>query len=153
MHKIFLTIFAAAATAFAVLAQTTASKPAQQLFQEYMAQAVQYADAYPREKAYLHLDNSSYYIGDTIWFKAYVTTPVKEQLSTLSRPLYVELIEAVAHNGREVLVPEILSVKHLGGSVRAAGINLCKIPSFGIEAFEKAAFNGRIEIHDTISFI
>ena len=27
---------------------------------------------YPQEKVYLHMDNRSYFIGDTIWLKAYV---------------------------------------------------------------------------------
>ena len=27
---------------------------------------------FPQEKVYLHLDNTGYYMGDSIWYKAYV---------------------------------------------------------------------------------
>ncbi len=27
----------------------------------------------PQEKVYLHLDNTCYFLGDTIWYKGYVT--------------------------------------------------------------------------------
>ena len=46
--------------------------PAKVVFQQYMNQAQTFANNFPREKAYLHFDNTSYYVGDTIWFKAYV---------------------------------------------------------------------------------
>ena len=46
--------------------------PAKVIFQQYMNQAQTFANNFPREKAYLHFDNTSYYVGDTIWFKAYV---------------------------------------------------------------------------------
>ena len=28
---------------------------------------------FPQERVYLHFDNSAYYLGETMWFKAYVT--------------------------------------------------------------------------------
>ena len=40
--------------------------PAKVIFEQYMNQAQTFADNYPREKAYLHFDNTSYYVGDTI---------------------------------------------------------------------------------------
>lgn len=66
--------------------------PADSLFAIYFARARAYADAYPREKAYLHLDNTSYYDGDTIWYKAYVVRADNNLPSTISTPLYVELV-------------------------------------------------------------
>ena len=65
--------------------------PAKVIFQQYMNQAQTFANNFPREKAYLHFDNTSYYVGDTIWFKAYVTLAEKQTFSLISRPLYVEL--------------------------------------------------------------
>ena len=62
-----------------------------------MNQAQTFADNYPREKAYLHFDNTSYYVGDTIWFKAYVTLAEKQVFSSISRPLYVELVDQAGH--------------------------------------------------------
>lgn len=67
--------------------------PAKVVFQQYMNQAQTFANNYPREKAYLHFDNTSYYVGDTIWFKAYVTLAEKLVYSAISRPLYVELVD------------------------------------------------------------
>ncbi|ATP55807.1 TonB-dependent receptor [Pedobacter ginsengisoli] len=46
----------------------------------------------PQEKVYLHTDRPYYLVGDTIWFKAYVTIGSKHQLSALSGALYVDLI-------------------------------------------------------------
>lgn len=62
-----------------------------------MKQAQTFADNFPREKAYLHFDNTSYYVGDTIWFKAYVTLAEKQMFSQISRPLYVELVDQTGH--------------------------------------------------------
>jgi uncharacterized protein YfaS (alpha-2-macroglobulin family) len=46
----------------------------------------------PQEKVYLHTDKPYYIVGDTIWFKTYVTIGSKHQLSALSGAVYVELI-------------------------------------------------------------
>ncbi|MDL2322567.1 hypothetical protein LJC52_01105 [Bacteroidales bacterium OttesenSCG-928-A17] len=46
----------------------------------------------PQEKVYLHFDNTSYVLGDTIWFKAYVVNASDFQPDTLSGVLYVELL-------------------------------------------------------------
>lgn len=71
--------------------------PANTVFEQYMNQAQTFADTYPQEKAYLHFDNTSYYVGDTIWFKAYVTLAEKQTFSPISRPLYVELVDQAGH--------------------------------------------------------
>ncbi len=46
----------------------------------------------PQEKAYLHIDKPYYALGDTIWFKGYVTTGSRHQLSAHSGAAYVDLI-------------------------------------------------------------
>ncbi len=71
--------------------------PAKVVFQQYMNQAQTFANNFPREKAYLHFDNTSYYVGDTIWFKTYVTLAEKQTFSLISRPLYVELVDQTGH--------------------------------------------------------
>lgn len=71
--------------------------PAKAVFQQYMNKAQEFANNYPREKAHLHFDNTSYYVGDTIWFKAYVTLAEKQVFSPISRPLYVELVDQTGH--------------------------------------------------------
>ncbi len=46
----------------------------------------------PQEKVYLHLDNTCYFLGDTIWYKGYVTQSNTGTLTTMSRILYVDLL-------------------------------------------------------------
>lgn len=60
--------------------------------QTYMTQSERFNELYPQEKVYLHFDNTSYYIGEHIWFKAYVTKAADHTLSDLSKTLYVELL-------------------------------------------------------------
>lgn len=45
-----------------------------------------------QEKVYLHMDNRSYFIGDTLFFKAYVFTANTHRLTRISQVLYVELL-------------------------------------------------------------
>ena len=72
-------------------------------------QTVKWRNALPQEKVYLHLDNTGYFKGETIWFKAYVvrTDTEKcgnldtEKCGNLSSVLHVELVspkgDVVAH--------------------------------------------------------
>lgn len=46
----------------------------------------------PQEKVYLHFDNTGYFIGETIRFKAYVVRTDMGGLTDMSRVLYVELL-------------------------------------------------------------
>jgi hypothetical protein len=57
-----------------------------------IASLQKWTDANPQEKVYLHMDKPYYALGDTIWFKGYVTVGSKHQLSALSGSLYVDLI-------------------------------------------------------------
>ena len=49
-------------------------------------------ELYPQEKVFLHFDNTSYFLEETIWFKAYVVRSSDNRPSLLSRVLYVELL-------------------------------------------------------------
>jgi len=51
-----------------------------------------WTDSIPQEKAYLHLDKPYYVPGDTIWFKGYLTSGSRHQLSPISGAVYVDLI-------------------------------------------------------------
>ncbi len=51
----------------------------------------------PRERVYLHFDNTSYYKGEHIWFKAYLVEEETLQPSPLSRILYVELVNPIGY--------------------------------------------------------
>jgi len=61
-----------------------------------------YLDEFPQEKIYLHLDRPYYASGETIWLKAYLTAGAFHLPSSLSRTIYVELI-----NGEGELVKEL----------------------------------------------
>lgn len=37
------------------------------------ARVERFGTGLPQEKVYLHIDNTCYFVGDTIWYKAYVT--------------------------------------------------------------------------------
>jgi hypothetical protein len=51
-----------------------------------------WTDSIPQEKVYLHMDKPYYALGDTIWFKGYLTIGSRHQLSKLSGAVYVDLI-------------------------------------------------------------
>ncbi|RYE13562.1 MAG: TonB-dependent receptor, partial [Sphingobacteriaceae bacterium] len=61
--------------------------------QKILAQLSKYSSDYPQEKVYLHFDKPIYAAGDTVYFKAYVVLAEKNQLSALSKTLYLELID------------------------------------------------------------
>ena len=50
----------------------------------------------PQEKVFVHMDNTCYFLGDTIWFSAYTRETATGKPSPLSRVLYVELLN---HDG------------------------------------------------------
>ena len=50
----------------------------------------------PQEKVYVHMDNTCYFLGDTIWFSAYTTQTNDSKPSQISGVLYVELFN---HDG------------------------------------------------------
>lgn len=66
-----------------------------------------YLDEVPQEKVYLHFDRSYYTSGETIWFKAYLTSGAFHLPSLLSRTIYVELIN---EDGKLVRQLKLLSI-------------------------------------------
>jgi hypothetical protein len=65
-------------------------------------------EKYPQEKVYLQFDKQHYTIGDTIWYKGYVT--YKNAPSSISKILYVEIVD---DNG-EILKRQTLPVEEGG---------------------------------------
>ena len=59
---------------------------------DYMRNMMQFSLSCPQEKVYLHFDNTGYFMGETIWFKAYITTTTSGERTDLSKVLYVELV-------------------------------------------------------------
>jgi hypothetical protein len=60
---------------------------------------------YPQEKVHLHLDKPYYAIGDDIWFKAYITDAVTTLPTTISKILYVELINEKDSVKQQIKLP------------------------------------------------
>ena len=59
---------------------------------DYARNIIQFNQTYPQEKVYVHMDNRNYFIGDTIWFKAYVMNATTLHPTQMSGVLYVELL-------------------------------------------------------------
>ncbi len=73
---------------------------------------------YPQEKVYLHFDNKGYYVGETMWFQAYVVAGATLAPTAQSAVLYVDLVSAEG----EVVETKKLKVEN----GRAAGDFLLK---------------------------
>jgi hypothetical protein len=72
-------------------AQDNASLRKKGLFPQLLAS---FTKNYPQEKVYLHFDNSAYYLGENIWFKAYIVQADQNSFTQLSKILYVDLVSA-----------------------------------------------------------
>ncbi len=66
-----------------------------------------FSQSIPQEKVYLHMDNTSYFLGDTIWFAAYTRQTNNDQPSKISRVLYVELYNQDGYMMERKLVPMV----------------------------------------------
>ncbi len=58
---------------------------------QIMTKSAKVYNGYPIEKVYLHFDKPYYAVGDTVWFKAYLTYYI-HQPSELSKIIYVDVI-------------------------------------------------------------
>lgn len=82
--------------------------------------AARFEQIYPREKVYVHFDNSAYLMGDTIWYKAYVVSASSLRPTALSRVLYVQLVNA---DGMQV-EKQILKLDSMGTASGAFSLKL-----------------------------
>lgn len=85
-----------------------------------------YSEAYPPEKVYLHLDRSAYNSGESIWYKAYITS---EGLpSEISKNLFVELLDdhgkVLDHNSAPVIESSAAGTFVIPKTYKAASISL-----------------------------
>lgn len=87
-------------------AQETQPERLFSLFKE----ATRFDYRYPREKVYLHFDNSAYLEGDSLWYKAYVVRASSLRPEPLSKVLYVELLNADG----QLMTRQTLRVDSLG---------------------------------------
>ena len=78
-----------------LLSLSAHAQQADSLAEQLMTRAIavrNFGKSLPQEKVYMHLDNTSYYQGDKIWFQCYVVTADKNKPTDLSKTLYVELL-------------------------------------------------------------
>ena len=61
-------------------------------FRPQMNRLTAFGKSIPQEKVYVHMDNTCYFQGDTIWFTAYTRQTNTNQPSVISDVLYVELL-------------------------------------------------------------
>ena len=61
-------------------------------FQPLMNRMTAFGKTIPQEKVYVHMDNTCYFQGDTIWFTAYTRQTNTDTPSDMSGVLYVELL-------------------------------------------------------------
>ncbi len=75
---------------------------------------------FPQEKVYLHLDNTGYFRGETIWFKAYAVRSDDNSRTDISKVLYVELLNPFG----EVMATRKLNISdgQASGSIRLDSI-------------------------------
>ncbi len=90
-YTILLLVFCANMTSFAQKADS---------IMQFMVHAMRFNEVFSQEKVYLHFDNTGYFKGERIWFKAYVVKPHVEGTTTkflpsdISKVLYVELLNS-----------------------------------------------------------
>ncbi|MES2651563.1 MAG: TonB-dependent receptor plug domain-containing protein [Bacteroidota bacterium] len=65
----------------------------------------EFTKKYPQEKIHIHLDKPYYAIGDNIWFKVYTTDSRTSTPSTISKMIYVELIDEKDSLKRQLKLP------------------------------------------------
>lgn len=59
-----------------------------------------YNRARPIEKVYIHTDRDAYLLGETIWLKGYVVNGTNHEADTVSRVLYIDLVDPLAKRVR-----------------------------------------------------
>ena len=92
---------------------------------------------FPQEKVYLHFDNTGYFQGENIWFKAYVMRDDKDSLTDMSKVLYVELLNP----GGDVLQRHKLYIKDGQADGNIALDNLLHSGFYEVRAYTRYMTN------------
>lgn len=97
----------------------------------YIKHAMLFNAGTPQEKVYLHFDNTGYFKGEKIWFKAYVVRVDNGKPTDISSVLYVELVNPSG----DVVVTKKL---HIENGTAKGDIQLDKV--FGTGFYEVRAY-------------
>ena len=95
MKKYFLSLVLGISTAICISAQQAPVEGGFSDILNYVQRAMRFNQAAPQEKVYLHFDNTGYFKGETIRFKAYLRRMDNEKPSNISTVLYVELVNPI----------------------------------------------------------
>lgn len=60
---------------------------------QYVGNVATFNRLFPQEKVFVHTDNTGYFVGETIWFEAYVLRADQAAPTDISGVLYVELVD------------------------------------------------------------
>ena len=77
---------------FSLVALAGQAQDVPEAFRPLMNRLSAFGKTIPQEKVYVHMDNTCYFQGDTIWFTAYTRQTNTNQPSRISDVLYVELL-------------------------------------------------------------
>lgn len=108
-----------------------------------ITKTMKYADSHPTEKVYVDFDKPYYAVGDTIWFKAYITVGL-HQPSILSKIVYVDVYTSRDSLVQTLKLPVVNSVA--SGDITLAPIQF-KQGNYHIRAYTKYMRN-----YDTDNF-
>ena len=110
----------------------TSDRNLQTLFSDIMTYSL------PKEKVYLHLDNTSYYKDDTLWFSAYLVNSDGNTSDAVSKTLYVDLLNP----GGDIIDTKVLKIEN-GRAHGSFKINCTPFYSgfFEIRAYTKYMMN------------
>ncbi len=86
-------LFAALLLPCGVSGQTSADAAALSRLRTFVGNIQAFQRLFPQEKVYVQTDNTGYFRGETLWYKAYVVRTDSGHYTDLSRVLYVELVD------------------------------------------------------------
>ena len=88
LHLFFILLWALPSLA----GRNAAEGAAADSLQAYIERVNQAGHSYPQEMVFVHMDNTCYFLGDTLYYKVYVTRSDRGTLSNISHVIYVDLL-------------------------------------------------------------
>ncbi|MEY4540658.1 MAG: hypothetical protein RLZZ306_2415 [Bacteroidota bacterium] len=84
--------YASLAIAFCITTAFTFTQEGETLTEKIVKKLEKYRANTPQEKVYLHFDKPYYMAGETMWFKGYLFDGTSHKIDSVSRVMYVDLI-------------------------------------------------------------
>lgn len=84
-------IWAQVSDNFFITPDTTGHEPMPSSLEGWARRLNTFGHFVPQEKVYVHMDNTCYFLGDTIWYAVYSRRTDRDTPSRISRVMYVEL--------------------------------------------------------------